>query len=157
MYSREGAGFTEFLQAEQSLPLFGMRGRAVARRRRGHGCRRGRSRRAPLALRAEAGGAVARLVAEQERRQAADAQIREIERLIEILRTREREGEGSRFDRLRAEQELRDARQASTAAAVAVAEARAAICRHAAARHVDRRTRRRDAGADGPALPRSTR
>src|SRR5262245_64572146 len=24
-YSREGAGFTEFIQAEQSLPIFGMR------------------------------------------------------------------------------------------------------------------------------------
>ena len=42
MYSREGAGFTEFLQVEQPLPLFGVRARAVARRRRGD--RRGRSR-----------------------------------------------------------------------------------------------------------------
>src|SRR5918999_3375814 len=30
MYSREGAGFTEFLQAEQSVPLFGVRS-ALAR------------------------------------------------------------------------------------------------------------------------------
>lgn len=44
-----------------------------------------------------------------------------------MLRTREREGEGSRFDRLRAEQELRDARQLVTSAAVAVAEVRAAL------------------------------
>ena len=51
----------------------------------------------------------------------------EVERLIEILRTREREGEGSRFDRLRAEQELRDARQLVTSAAVSVAEARATL------------------------------
>jgi outer membrane protein, heavy metal efflux system len=47
--------------------------------------------------------------------------------LIEILRTREREGEGSLFDRLRAEQELRDARQLMTSAAVSVAEARASL------------------------------
>jgi cobalt-zinc-cadmium efflux system outer membrane protein len=47
--------------------------------------------------------------------------------LIEILRTREREGEGSRFDRLRAEQELRETTQLATAAAVALAEARAVL------------------------------
>ena len=43
------------------------------------------------------------------------------------LRIREQEGEGSRFDRLRAEQELAEARQVSLDAAAAVAEARAAI------------------------------
>ena len=53
--------------------------------------------------------------------------MREVERLIEILRTREREGEGSRFDRLRAEQELRDTNQVVTSAAVALAEARATV------------------------------
>ena len=55
------------------------------------------------------------------------AHASEVERLIEILRTREREGEGSRFDRLRAEQELRDTRQLATSAAVSVVEARAAL------------------------------
>jgi cobalt-zinc-cadmium efflux system outer membrane protein len=50
-----------------------------------------------------------------------------VERLIEILRTREREGEGSRFDRLRAEQELRETRQLLTSAAIEIAQARAAL------------------------------
>jgi cobalt-zinc-cadmium efflux system outer membrane protein len=50
-----------------------------------------------------------------------------VEGLIEILRTREREGEGSRFDRLRAEQELRDTNQLVASAAVAMAEARATV------------------------------
>jgi cobalt-zinc-cadmium efflux system outer membrane protein len=50
-----------------------------------------------------------------------------VERLVEILRIREREGEGSRFDRLRAEQELRDTRQLVTSASVSVVEARAAL------------------------------
>ena len=53
--------------------------------------------------------------------------MREVERLIDILRTREREGEGSRFDRLRAEQELIDTNQVVTSAAVALAEARATV------------------------------
>jgi outer membrane protein TolC len=78
-------------------------------------------------LRAEAQTLVARLLAEQERLEATQASIREIERIIERLRIREQEGEGSRFDRLRAEQELADARQVSLDAAAAVAEARAAI------------------------------
>ena len=78
-------------------------------------------------LRAEAQTLVARLLAEQERLEATLASIREIERIIARLRVREQEGEGSRFDRLRAEQELAEARQISLDAAAAVAEARAAI------------------------------
>ena len=70
---------------------------------------------------------MARLLAEQERLEATQASIREIERIIARLRIREQEGEGSRFDRLRAEQELAEARQISLDAAASVAEARAAI------------------------------
>src|SRR5262245_14864635 len=126
-YSREGAGFTEFLQAEQALPIFGVRdalGRAgVAAIAAAEAERDGRL----WTLRAAAATAAARLVAEQTRLEVAHQQIREVERLIEILRTREREGEGSRFDRLRAEQELRESRQLATGAAIAVADARATL------------------------------
>lgn len=126
-YSREGAGFTEFFQAEQSLSLFGARdalsraGVAVIAAAEAE-----RDRRLWL-LRSDAAAAVARVVAEQERLESLRAHMREVERLIEILRTREREGEGSRFDRLRAEQELRDTNQGVTSAAVALAEARTTI------------------------------
>jgi cobalt-zinc-cadmium efflux system outer membrane protein len=58
---------------------------------------------------------------------AAQAHTRHVERLIEILRAREREGEGSRFDRLRAEQELRETRQLAVSAALEAAEARATV------------------------------
>ena len=78
-------------------------------------------------LRADAQSLVARLLAEQEKLDATQATIREIERIIGVLRIREQEGEGSRFDRLRAEQELAEARQISLDAAASVAEARAAI------------------------------
>src|SRR5687768_14367099 len=126
-YSREGAGFTEFLQAEQSLPLFGAR---AALSRAGvaatAAAEAGRDARLWL-LRADAATAAARVVAGQTRLDAARAQVEVVERLIGILRTREREGEGSRFDRLRGEQELRDARQLVTAAAVGLSEARAAL------------------------------
>jgi outer membrane protein, heavy metal efflux system len=126
-YSREGAGFTEFLQAEQSLSWFGARG---ALSRAGFAATAAaeaeRDRRFWL-LRSDAAAAVARVVAEQERLESLRAHMREVERLIDILRTREREGEGSRFDRLRAEQELRDTNQVVTSAAVALAEARATL------------------------------
>ena len=120
MYSREGAGFTEFLQVEQSLPVFGTRA-ALSRAGVAATAAAEAERDARLwMLRADAVGAVARLAAEQARLEAAQAHTRDVERLIEILRTREREGEGSRFDRLRAEQELRETRQLVTSAAVAI-------------------------------------
>lgn len=127
IYSREGAGFTEFLQVEQFLPVFGTRA-ALSRAGVAATAAEEAERDARLwALRADAVGAVAKLVAEQARLEAAQAHSRDVERLIEILRTREREGEGSRFDRLRAEQELRETRQLLTSAAVAISEARAAL------------------------------
>ena len=127
IYSREGAGFTEFFQAEQLLPLFGARAAlsqaGVAATAAAEADRDVRL----WILRSDAAAAVARLVAEQARLELAQAQTREVERLTEIVRTREREGEGSRFDRLRAEQELRDTRQLLTSAAVSVVEARATL------------------------------
>jgi cobalt-zinc-cadmium efflux system outer membrane protein len=126
-YSREGAGFTEFLQVEQSLPVFGARaalsraGVAATAAAEAEGDAR------LWALRIDAAAAVAQLIATHARLDAAQAHTRDVERLIEILRTREREGEGSRFDRLRAEQEQGDTRQRATSAAVDVAEARAMV------------------------------
>ena len=126
-YSREGAGFTEFLQAEQSLPIFGARA-ALSRAGVAATAAAEAERDARLwLLRSDAATAVARVVAEQARLESARADVREVERLIAILRTREREGEGSRFDRLRAEQELRDTNQLVTSAAVALTEARATL------------------------------
>jgi outer membrane protein TolC len=126
-YSRESAGFTEFLQIEQPLPVFGVRA-ALSRAGVAATAAAEAERDARLwSLRADAAVAVARLIVEQERVEAADYHARDVERLIDVLRIREREGEGSRFDRLRAEQELRDARHAVTAAGVAVAEAKEAV------------------------------
>jgi len=127
MYSREGAGFTEFLQVEQSLPLFGVRG-ALSRAGVAATAAAEAERDARLwILRAEARTLVARMTAEEARREAAEAYARDVERLIEVLRTREREGEGSRFDRLRAEQELHEARRQVMAAAVALADVKSLL------------------------------
>jgi cobalt-zinc-cadmium efflux system outer membrane protein len=126
-YSREGAGFTEFLQAEQFLPIFGSRA-ALQRAGVAAAAAAEADLEAQLwGVRGDAAAAVARMAAAQARLETADAHTREIERLIAVLRTREQEGEGSRFDRVRSEEELREARQLVVAATVAVAEARTAI------------------------------
>ena len=126
-YTREGAGYTEFLQVEQSLPIFGSRG-AVERAGAAATVAAEAERDGRLwRLRADARALVARLLAEQDKLDASSVTVREIERIITLLRIREQEGEGSRFDRLRAEQELADARQASVEAAASAAEVRTAI------------------------------
>jgi cobalt-zinc-cadmium efflux system outer membrane protein len=126
-YSREGAGFTEFLQVEQPLPMFGTRS-ALARAGAAATAAAEAERDARLwQLRADAQALVARLLAEQERLDATRANVREIERIIGLLHIREKEGEGSRFDRLRAEQELAEAQQLALDAAASLAEARGSI------------------------------
>lgn len=126
-YSREGAGFTDFLQVEQFIPIFGSRGALVragaAATLAADAERDGRL----WQLRADARVLVARLLAAQEKLEVSAVTVREVERMITLLRIREKEGEGSRFDRLRAEQELADARQIALEVAASVAEVRAAI------------------------------
>ena len=73
-YSRESAGFTEFLQAEQSLPIFGARA-ALSRAGVAATAAAEADRDVRLwLLRSEAAAAVARLVAEQARLESAQAQ-----------------------------------------------------------------------------------
>ena len=126
-YTREGAGFTEFLQAEQFLPVFGSRGALVragaAATEAAEAERDGRL----WQLRADAQALVARLLAEQDKVEASAVTVREVERIIAVLRIREQEGEGSRFDRLRAEHELADTRQTALDAAASAAQVRAGI------------------------------
>ncbi|MPY91215.1 MAG: hypothetical protein GEU99_25305 [Luteitalea sp.] len=128
-YTREGAGFTDFLQLEQALPIFGARaalaGAGIAATAAAEAERDARL----WSLRSDARALVAHLLSEQERLDAGASVVRAVERVTELLRIREREGEGSRFDRLRAEQELADLRQIVVDATVAVAEARAALGR----------------------------
>lgn len=126
-YTRESAGFTEFLQVEQTLPAFGLRS---ALQRAGVAAVEAAAAErdaALLALRADAIVAVTRLVLESERVRESDRATREIEALVEVLAVREREGEGSKYDRLRAEQELHDARLVRATAEIAVVDARATL------------------------------
>jgi outer membrane protein TolC len=127
MYSREGAGFTEFLQVEQPLPVFGIRA-ALARAGVAATAAAEAERDARLwDLRTEAARLVSRWLWAQARVEATAADILVVERLVEVLRIREREGEGSRFDRLRSEQEVAELRQAAVAAAIEMSDARGAV------------------------------
>ena len=126
-YSRESAGFTEFLQVGQAMPPLGLRA-ALAKAGVAATAAAEAERDARLwILRADAAAAVARLIAERERAMAARSHAGQVERLVDVLRTREKEGEGSRFDTLRAEQELREARQSVVATAIAVGDAASAL------------------------------
>jgi hypothetical protein len=76
-YSRESAGFTEFLQAEQSVPLFGARA-ALSRAGVAATAAAEADRDVRLwALRSDAAVAAARLVAEQDRLEWARGQVRD--------------------------------------------------------------------------------
>ena len=126
-YSREGAGFTEFLQVEQPLPIFGVRG-ALARAGVAATTAAEAERDARLwDLRAEASAVVSRLQAAERRAANAAADLDEADRIAAMLRVREQEGESSRFDRLRAEQERAELRRIALDAEVDAGAARAAL------------------------------
>lgn len=126
-YTREGAGFTEFYQVEQSLPAFGLRSAlqrvGVAGREAAEAERDARL----WQLRVEAQIALARWRAASERLEAARSVERLVEQLIGVLVTREKEGEGSRFDRVRSEQELVEVKQIVSSTEVDRLAARGAI------------------------------
>ena len=126
-YAREGAGTTTFYQMEQALPAFGFRDAldrvGVAARESADAERDARL----WQLRIDAHVALARWRAATERLEAARSVERLVEQLIRVLATREREGEGSRFDRVRSEQELVDARQAVSSADIDRMAARGVI------------------------------
>ena len=126
-YAREGAGFTEFYQVEQSFRAFGLHDSlervGVAARESAEAERDARL----WQLRIDAQVALARWRAAAERLEAARSVERLVGQLITVLVTREREGEGSRFDRVRSEQELVDAKQLVASAEVDRLAARGAI------------------------------
>ncbi len=126
-YSREGAGYNEFFEASQTLPLNGriryLRDAASAAVSVAEA-----NREAVLwSLRTDLRRAFYGMVAAQERVRLLSAGAAEVEQLIRVLRQREQEGEGSRYDRIRAERELAELRTDGIAAAALVAARRARI------------------------------
>ena len=109
-YTREDAGpaTDDFLLVSQELPVrgrIGLLGEAA-----GHAVTAAEARAdaSALAFETRLRLAFTALLLAQERTSALDTALSELRRLVDVLRAREREGEGSRFDRLRAEREVAD-------------------------------------------------
>ena len=104
-YTREGAGLTEFFQAEQAIPINGrlkllrQAGDSAVRATEAEGAFDIWQARTSLRL------AFYQLLAAQERERVYSNGLKEIGDVIRVLRDREREGEGSKFDRMRTERE----------------------------------------------------
>jgi cobalt-zinc-cadmium efflux system outer membrane protein len=104
-YSREGAGLTEFFQAEQTLSITG---RLKLLRQAGFSLVRATEADGAFSLwqaRNSLRQAFYRVLASQQRETILTEGLKNMEGVIRVLRDREREGEGSKFDRLRAERE----------------------------------------------------
>ncbi len=111
-YTREDAGGTkdDFLVVQQQLPVTGRLGLL---RRAGESAVKAseaKSRYELVQLRGELRAAFYDLLLSQRREEVLRQGIKELEEVVRILLVREREGEGSAFDRLRGERELADTR-----------------------------------------------
>ncbi len=126
-YSREGAGLTQFFQAEQTLPLTGRIGILRQTVAPAVGAAEAEADALVWQLRAEVRQAYHRLLALQGRQDVLDATLTDMQEVIRILATREKEGEGSRFDRLRGERELVDIRSELISLQAQTAEARSRL------------------------------
>jgi len=126
-YTRESAGFTEFFEAQQTLPITGrlgyLRKAAVA----GVGATEADAKFALWGLRSDVRRAFNALVAAQEREAVLKKSAGEIQSITRIIAAREKEGESSRFDRVRAEREVAELRAEEAIAETAGIEARSTV------------------------------
>lgn len=120
-YSREGAGYNAFLEASQVLPVSGRVGLLRKAVEAATSVAEGNREAVFWSLRSDLRIAFYRMVASEQRAELLSSRIGEVEQLVRILRQREEEGEGSRYDRLRAERELTELRTDVTIAQSLVA------------------------------------
>lgn len=106
-YTREeaGAAVDDFLLVSQELPLWGRRRRLSEAAGHAVSARAAEADARLLAVETELRLVFADLLLAQERVRSLAAGAGRLDELIAVLRTREEQGEGSRFDRLRAERE----------------------------------------------------
>lgn len=105
LYSRESAGLTEFFQAEQTVPISG---RLKLLKEAGASSVLATEADSAFSLwqaRTSLRQAFFRLLASQNREAVYSTSQKDIEDVIRVLRERELQGEGSKFDRLRTERE----------------------------------------------------
>ena len=128
-YTQENAAGVrdDFLQFRQPIPLTGRRGLFETANREATAFIEATVDYEIHQLQAAVRSAFASLLGTQRREQALGASLQEIEETVRVLTAREREGEGSRFDRLRGERELEELRATLTGETIARARARAEL------------------------------
>ena len=128
-FTREDAGLgrDDFLLVSQELPLRGRRRLLGEAARQAVTAAEGHAADARLAFETRLRLAFAGLLLAQAREQAIETGAGELRRLVTVLEVREREGEGSRFDRLRAEREVADVEADREAASIQRATASAHV------------------------------
>ena len=109
-YTREDAGTTadDFLLVSQELPVRGRIGLLDRAAQQAVTAAEARADASVVAFETRLRLAFTALLLAQERTRALDSGLSELQRMVDVLLAREREGEGSRFDRLRAEREVAD-------------------------------------------------
>jgi cobalt-zinc-cadmium efflux system outer membrane protein len=125
--TREGAGYAAFFQLEQQLPVSGRRGFLKQAGAAAVGVTEAQAAMTLWALRSDVRLAFFRLLAAQRRESALADGMRDINEVIRVLRAREKEGEGSRYDRLRAEREMAEYRSQLALAHSDTVQARASL------------------------------
>lgn len=109
-FTREdaGAGTDDFLLVSQELPVRGRLGLLDEASGQAVTAAEARADASVLAFETRLRRAFTALLLAQERTSVLESGLSELQRLVDVLRARERAGEGSRFDRLRAEREVAD-------------------------------------------------
>ena len=128
-YTREDAGpnTDDFLLVSQELPVRGRSGLLGEAAGQAVTAAEARVDASALAFAARLRRAFTALLLAQERTRTLDTALSDLGRLVDVLRAREREGEGSRFDRLRAEREVADVETDLEIAAIARSRAQARL------------------------------
>lgn len=128
-YTREDTslGTDDFLLFSQELPLRGRPGLLREAAAQAATTAEARADASRLDFEARLRLAFTDLLLAQARTAVLEAGVAELERLVDVLRAREREGEGSRFDRLRTEREVADIETDLQAAGIDRATARARL------------------------------
>ena len=127
VFSREGAGYASFYQIEQQLPWPGRRGLLKQAGMVAASVAEAEGAAALWTLRSELRAAFYRMAAAQRRERVLSDGLRDLADVIRVLRSRESEGEGSKYDRLRAERELAEYRSQLALAGTEIAQARSQL------------------------------
>lgn len=131
-YTRESAGDAHdtFVLARQEIPISGRRARLQSAGRHAVEAAEAEARYHAARLQADVRAAYGQLLLAQERERVIRDSIGTLQQLIAMLRVREKEGEGSTYDRMRGERALVDLDAELIAAAAARVQAAAQLAGH---------------------------